>query len=73
MKLQTIFAVLITLVRIYLGIKVISWLIINLISQVSHPLSEIEAFLVIILLDIWVSSQISGVIVVDKEKDESGS
>jgi hypothetical protein len=71
MKLQTIFAVLITLVRIYLGIKVISWLIINLISQVSHPLSEIEAFLVIILLDIWVSSQISGVIVVDK--DESGS
>jgi hypothetical protein len=72
MKLQTIFAVLITLVRIYIGIKVISWLIINLISEISHPISEIEVYLVIIFLDIWASSQYSGVVILDKEKDESG-
>ena len=70
MKLQTIFAVLINLIRIYIGIKVIYWLIINLISKVSYPLSEIEVYLVIILLDIWGSSQSSGVIILDKEKDE---
>jgi hypothetical protein len=70
MKLQTIFAVLINLIRIYIGIKVIYWLIINLISKVSYPLSEIEVYLVFILLDIWGSSQSSGVIILDKEKDE---
>lgn len=72
MKAQTIFAVLITLVRIFLGIKIISWLIVNLISEVPHPLSEIEVFLVIILLDIWAASQYSGVVILDKDKDESG-
>jgi hypothetical protein len=63
MRLQTIFAVLITLVRIFLGIKVISWLVINLIAAVPHPIEEIQTHLILILLDTWFSSQINNIII----------
>jgi hypothetical protein len=69
MRLQTIFAVLITLVRIYLGIKVISWLVINLIAAVPHSIEEIQTHLILILLDTWFSSQINNIIISEVKED----
>jgi len=69
MRLQTIFAVLITLVRIFLGIKVISWLVINLIASVPHPIEEIQTHLILILLDTWFSSQINNIIISEVKED----
>jgi hypothetical protein len=69
MRLQTIFAVLITLVRIFLGIKVISWLVINLIVSVPHPIEEIQTHLILILLDTWFSSQINNIIITEVKED----
>jgi hypothetical protein len=69
MRLQTIFAVLITLVRIFLGIKVISWLVINLIAAVPHPIEEIQTPLILILLDTWFSSQINNIIITEVKED----
>ena len=69
MRIQTILAVLTTLVRIYLGIKVISWLVINLIAEVPHPIDEIQTHLILILLDTWFSSQISNIIISEVKED----
>jgi len=69
MRLQTIFAVLITLIRLYLGIKVISWLVINLIAEIPHSIEEIQTHLILILLDTWFSSQINNIIISEVKED----
>lgn len=70
MRAQTVLAVLTTLIRIYLGIKVISWMVINLIAEVPHPIEEIQTTLIIILLDTWVSSQVSKIIVSEVREED---
>lgn len=69
MKIQTVLAILVTLIRIYLGIKVISWLVINLIAEVPHPIDEVQTHLILIILDTWFSSQISNVIISEVKED----
>lgn len=69
MKIQTVLAILVTLIRIYLGIKVISWLVINLISEVPHPIDEVQKHLILIILDTWFSGQISNVIIREVKED----
>ena len=69
MRIPTLLAVLTTLIRIYLGIKVISWLVINLIAEVPHPIDEIQTHLILILLDTWFSSQISNMIITEVKED----
>ena len=70
MRAQTVLAVLTTLIRIYLGIKVISWMVINLIAEVPHPIEEIQTTLIIILFDTWVSSQVSKIIVSEVREED---
>jgi hypothetical protein len=72
MSFKLFISFLIIISRIYVGVRVISWIILKIITEVPHPLSEIEIYLVVMLLDIWVSSQYSEIVVVDKT-DESGS
>lgn len=69
MKIQTVLAILVTLIRIYLGIKIISWLVINLIAEVPHPIDEVQTHLILIILDTWFSSQISNVIISEVKED----
>jgi hypothetical protein len=69
MKIQTFLAILITLVRLYISIKIISWMVINLISEVPHPIEEIQTHLVLILLDTWFSSQINNFIITEVKED----
>ena len=69
MRIPTLLAVLTTLIRIYLGIKVISWLVINLIAEAPHPIDEIQTHLILILLDTWFSSQISNMIISEVKED----
>jgi len=73
MSFKLFISFLIIISRIYVGVRVISWIILKIITEIPHPLSEIEIYLVIMILDIWVSSQYSGIVVVDKKMDESGS
>lgn len=70
MKAQTVFLILVTLIRFYLGIKVISWMIINLISETPHPITEIDSHLILILLDTWFSSQYSQIIIREEKEDK---
>jgi hypothetical protein len=69
MKIQTVLAILITLVRIYLSIKIISWLILNLISEVPHPIEEIQYHLIVVLLDTWLSSQLNNIVINEVKED----
>jgi hypothetical protein len=69
MKIQTVLAIFITLVRIYLTIKIISWLILNLISEVPHPIEEIQNHLIVVLLDTWFSSQINNIVISEVKED----
>jgi hypothetical protein len=69
MKIQTVLAIFITLVRIYLSIKIISWLILNLISEVPHPIEEIQNHLIVVLLDTWFSSQINNIVISEVKED----
>jgi hypothetical protein len=69
MKIQTIIAIFITLVRIYLSIKIISWLILNLISEVYHPIEEIQNHLVVVLLDTWFSTQLNNIFIGEIKED----
>jgi hypothetical protein len=73
MSFKLFVSFLIIISRIYVGVRVISWIILKIITEIPHPLSEIEVYLVIMFLDIWVSSQGSDVIVIDKKTDELGS
>ena len=73
MSLKLFISFLIIISRIYVGVRVISWIILKIITEIPHPISEIEIYLVMMFVDIWVSSQYSEIIVVDKKMDESGS
>lgn len=55
MSLKVLLAIFVIIVRLFIGVKVISWLILKLISQIPHPITEIEWYLVLMFLDIWAS------------------
>jgi hypothetical protein len=69
MKIQTVLSIFITLVRIYLSIKIISWLILNIISEVPHPIEEIQNHLIVVLLDTWLSSQLNNIVISEIKED----
>jgi hypothetical protein len=57
MTFKILFATLIIIVRLLIGVRVFSWVILNFFTNVPHPISEIESYLVLMILDIWFSSQ----------------
>jgi len=68
MFFKSLFALILIIVRLLVSVKVISWLILNFFNNIPHPISEIEVYLVIILLDIWLLSN-STEIVIRKVED----
>jgi hypothetical protein len=68
MFFKSLFALILIIVRLLVSVKVISWLILNFFTNIPHPISEIEVYLVIILLDIWLLSN-STEIVIRKVED----
>jgi hypothetical protein len=42
------------IIRFVIGVKVIAWLILRLFTNVPHPISEIEIYLVYIIFDTWI-------------------
>jgi len=66
MFFKYLFAFILMIVRLLVSVKVISWLLLNFFSNIPHPISEIEPYIVIILLDIWLLS--TGTEIVIKEK-----
>jgi len=68
MFFKSLFALILIIVRLLVSVKVISWLILNFFTNIPHPISEIEVYLVIILLDIWLLSN-STKIVIRKVED----
>jgi hypothetical protein len=69
MQAKIFLGIIILILRTFIGIKVISWLILNFIENQSHDLSEIQTYLVIIILDMWATNN-STQIIVRKEDDE---
>jgi len=69
MQAKIFLGIIILILRTFIGIKVISWLILNFIESQSHDLSEIQTYLVIIILDMWATNN-STQIIVRKEDDE---
>jgi len=66
MFFKYLFVFIVMIVRLLVSVKVISWLLLNFFSNIPHPISEIEPYIVIILLDIWLLS--TGTEIVIKEK-----
>ena len=57
MSFKIFLAFIITIVKFLIFVKVSSWIILNVFTNIPHPISEIEIYLVLILLDTWFSSQ----------------
>jgi hypothetical protein len=63
MTFKIILGLLLIITRLFLGVKVISWIILKFISDIPHPISEIEVYLVLMFLDLWFFSQPTEIIV----------
>jgi hypothetical protein len=63
MFFKSFFALILIIVRLLVSVKVISWLILNFFTNIPHPISEIEVYLVIILLDIWLLSNSTEIVI----------
>jgi len=66
MFFKTLFALILIIVRLLVSVKVISWIILNIFTNIPHPISEIEVYLVIILLDIWLLSNSTEIVIREK-------
>ena len=58
------------LCRLFVGIKIIYWIIEKINYPQIHSISEIELFLVIVVFDTWVSSSQSGIDIKINKKDD---
>lgn len=54
--MKFLLGIIIVILRFYIGIKILYWIILKLQSPQFHSISEIDVFLVSILFDIWIST-----------------
>jgi hypothetical protein len=59
--MKIILSVFLILCRLFIGIKIIYWIIEKINYPQIHSISEIELFLVIVVFDTWISLSQSGV------------
>ena len=59
------------IVRFLVIVKLISWVILRQITEIPHPISEIEVFLVYILVDIWLFNNKTSMIIVGKDDSKT--
>ena len=55
--MRTIFTLIILLGKLYLGIRVLWWIVLEISHPELHTISEIEGFLVLLVFDVWVGQQ----------------
>lgn len=67
MIFRSILAISLTIVRFYLCVKVISWIILEIIDSSKHSVTEIELYIVILMLDLWLFSNVAEIVVKEKE------
>jgi hypothetical protein len=58
--MKSFFTFLVLFAKIYLGIRVLFWAILKLYAPEQHSLSEIEGYLVFLVLDIWITQSNGG-------------
>jgi hypothetical protein len=68
--MKIILSVFLILCRLFVGIKIIYWIIEKINYPQIHSISEIELFLVIVVFDTWVSSSQSGIDIKINKKDD---
>lgn len=69
MFFKTTVAILVLIMRTYLVVKVSSWVILNLFFSKTLPITDIETYLVVILLDIWLLGNSVEINVINKSED----
>jgi hypothetical protein len=68
MFLKTIFAISLMIVRFLLAVKVISWIILEIINPSKQSVSDVELYLIAMFLDLWLFSNVAQIVI--KEIDE---
>jgi hypothetical protein len=59
--MKIILSIFLILCRLFVGIKILYWIVGKINYPVIHSISEIELFLVIAVFDTWISSSQSGI------------
>jgi hypothetical protein len=62
--------IIILLLRFYIGIQIIKWIILEIQYPVVHSISEIELYLVIVLFDTWICASHGDVEVKINKKED---
>ena len=68
--MKIILSIFLILCRLFVGIKIIYWIVGKINYPQVHSISEIELFLVIVVFDTWVSSSQSGIDIKINNKDD---
>jgi hypothetical protein len=55
--MKTFFALFILLGKLYLGFRILWWIICDISQPELHNISEIEAYLVLLIFDVWLCQQ----------------
>ena len=69
--MKLILSILISLGKIYLGVRVMWWVFEEMTNPELHSFSEIEVFFVLLVFDIWVTGQ--NTMLEKYHKEDSGS
>lgn len=64
--MKVVIGLLIIIARIYIGFKILQWIFSEMKEPQIHSISEIELYLVFVILDVWISIQPQIEIDVDK-------
>lgn len=64
--MKVVIGLLIIIARIYIGFKILQWIFLEMKEPQIHSISEIELYLVFVILDVWISIQPQIEIDVDK-------
>jgi hypothetical protein len=65
MFLRTIFAISLMIVRFLLAVKVISWIILEIVTPSKQSISDIELYLIGMFLDLWLFSNVAEIVIKD--------
>ena len=63
-------AILIIFGKIYLGIRILWWVILKMQHPELHNISEIDVFLVLLVFDIWIGQQNIEIEKMDNKKQD---
>ena len=68
--MKFLIAIIILFSRLYIGYKILSWMVAKSLYPKLHTISEIELFIVLILFDIWICTSHGDVEVKINKKED---